>query len=86
MSLNRIFDDVKTEQIRWSFHAIEQAYQHGMSIEQVYQAILRGTVRKREADEYSDGKYTKYTIVYRRRLAVVKDSTPAFIITVGRME
>lgn len=86
MPLNRIINDVKTERVRWSFHAVEQAYRHGISIEQVYQTILRGTVRKREPDEYSDGKYTKYTIAYRRRVVVVKDSHPAFIITVGRTD
>ena len=84
MSLNRIHDDIKTRQIDWSFHAIQQMRRHGMSREQVYDTILRGTVRKVEDDEKSQGLYVKYTIDWRGRIAVVKNCEPAFIITVGR--
>ncbi len=84
MSVHRIYEDVGTRQIDWSFHAVEQMYRSGMSRNQVYEMILRGTVHKVENDEKSQGQYSKYTIGWRGCIAVVKDCVPAFIITVGR--
>jgi hypothetical protein len=84
MSLNRIYEEVKAEQVDWSRHAVEKMFQSGLSSDQVFETILRGTVRKKESDEESGGRYNKYTITWKGRLVVVKDSQPARIITVGR--
>ena len=65
-------------------HVIQRIWEEGLSVDQVLDAILTGTVRKREKDDYSKGKFTKYTIVKRRITVVVKDCKPAFIITARR--
>jgi len=59
-------------------------YESGISIDQVLDVILNGTVRKKESDERSGGKFTKYTFHKRHITVTVKDCRPAFIITANR--
>ncbi len=84
MSLDAIHQDVRTERIDWGPHVVQRLWDQGLSVDQVYDTILTGTVRKREVDERSAGRFTKYTIVKRQTVVVVKDCHPAFIITVRR--
>ncbi|MFZ5818453.1 MAG: hypothetical protein ACOYYJ_01010 [Chloroflexota bacterium] len=43
-----------------------------------------GVMRKKQADEHSEGKFTKYTLAKGRITVTVKDCRPAFIITANR--
>ncbi|MEW6687315.1 MAG: DUF4258 domain-containing protein [Candidatus Edwardsbacteria bacterium] len=51
---------------------------------QVLDTILTGTVNKKEKDDRSYGKFTKFTISKGDIVVVVKDCNPAFIITANR--
>lgn len=84
MSLDTIYRDVRTERIDWGPHVVQRMWEEGFSVDHVYDTILTGTVRKREGDERSAGRFTKYTMVKRQTVVVVKDCHPAFIITVRR--
>ncbi|MCH7732739.1 MAG: hypothetical protein IIB44_09530 [Candidatus Marinimicrobia bacterium] len=55
-----------------------------MVYQQVLDTILTGTVNKKEKDERSRGRFTKYTISKANILVVVKDCKPGFIITANR--
>ena len=84
MSIEQIRDDVRSEVITFGPHLVERMCENGISIDQVLDVILNGTVRKKETDERSGGKFTKYTIRKRRITVTVKDCRPAFIITANR--
>jgi hypothetical protein len=55
-----------------------------VSKNEICEIFQEGTVRKQEPDEETDGKYKKITLVWRNWYLVVKNTTPCFIITVGR--
>jgi hypothetical protein len=59
-------------------------WENGISVDQVLDVVLTGTVHKREKDERSRGKFTKYTISKGNIVVVVKDCRPGFIITANR--
>ncbi len=84
MSLKQIRDDIYSETVTFGPHLIERMYENGISIDQILDVILDGTVRKKEPDERSKGKFSKYTIRKRRITVTVKDCRPAFIITANR--
>jgi hypothetical protein len=84
MSIEQIREDVRGETITFGMHLVERMYQNGISIDQVLDVILNGTVRKQEPDEHSGGKYIKYTLRKGHITVTVKDCRPAFIITANR--
>ncbi len=84
MSIEQIRDDVLSEAITFGPHLIERMNQNDISIDQVLDVILTMTVRKKEPDERSRGKFTKYTIYKGRITVTVKDCRPAFIVTANR--
>lgn len=84
MSLERIRDDVNAELVTFGPHLVERMFENGISIDQVLDVILNGTVAKKESDERSGGLHNKYTIRKRRITVTVKDCSPAFIITANR--
>jgi hypothetical protein len=84
MPIEQIRDDVFFEAITFGPHLIERMNQNGISIDQVLDVILTGTIRKKELDERSRGRFTKYTIFKGRITVTVKDCRPAFIITANR--
>lgn len=84
MSIEQIRNDVKAETIEFGPHSVERMFENGISIDQVFDVILRGAVTKKEPDERSSGRYTKYMIRRRRITVTVKDCAPAFIITANR--
>ena len=84
MSIQSIYDDINFERITFGPHFIQRLWENGLSIEQILDVVLTGTVRKKERDEYSGGKFSKYTIVKGNTGVVIKDCRPAFIITVYR--
>lgn len=84
MSIQQIRDDVRFETITFGSHLVERMHQNGISIDQVLDVILTGTIRKQEPDERSGGKFTKYTIRKGRITVTVKNCRPAFIITANR--
>jgi hypothetical protein len=84
MSINQIRADVSSEAITFGPHLIERMVQNSISIDQVLDAIMTGNVAKKEPDEQSDGKFTKYTIRKGRLTVTVKDCQPAFIVTANR--
>jgi len=59
-------------------------WKNGISIDQVLDTILTGTVNKKEKDEQSKGKFLKYTISKSEIVVVVKDCKPGFIITANK--
>ena len=84
MSIEQIRADVRAERITFGPHLIERMYQNGISIDQVLDVILKGTVRKKEPDEHSNGKFTKFTLNKDMITVTVKDCRPAFVITANR--
>ncbi len=84
MSIEQIRNDVHSEKITFGPHLVERMFENGISIDQVLDVILNGTVAKKEPDERSGGKHNKYTIRRRRITVTVKDCSPAFIITANR--
>ncbi len=84
MSIEQIRNGVRSEIITFGPHLVERMCEDGISIDQVLDVILNGTVRKKEPDERSGGKFTKYTIRRGRITVTAKDCRPAFIITARR--
>ena len=84
MSLKTIYDDVRFNRITFGSHLVQRMWENGISIDQVLDTILTGTVNKKEKDERSRGKFLKYTISKGDIVVVVKDCKPGFIITVNR--
>jgi hypothetical protein len=84
MSLETIRRDVRDESVTIGAHVVQRMWEDGLSMDQVLDTILSGVVRKREKDERSEGRYTKFTMVKRNVAVVVKDCHPAFIITARR--
>ena len=62
----------------------QRMWENGISIDQVLDTIMTGIINKKEKDERSEGKFSKYTISKGNIVVVVKDSFPAFIITANR--
>ncbi len=84
MSLEQIRNDARSGAITFGPHLIERMVENGISIDQVIEVILDGVLRKKQADEHSKGKFTKYTLAKGRLTVTVKDCRPAFIITANR--
>lgn len=84
MSLKTIYNDIYLERVTFGPHLIQRMWENGISIDQVLDTILTGTINKREKDERSHGKFIKFTITKRDIVVVVKDCKPAFIITANR--
>ncbi|MEQ8171255.1 MAG: DUF4258 domain-containing protein [Candidatus Eremiobacterota bacterium] len=84
MSINTIYNDINSEEITFGPHFIQRMWENGISIDQVLDTIMTGIVNKKEKDERSEGKFSKYAISKGNIVVVVKDSLPAFIITANR--
>jgi len=84
MPIEQIRDDVRAEAITFGPHLVQRMYENGISIDQVLDVILNGTMVKKEPDERSGGKFTKYTLRRGYITVTVKDCRPAFIITANR--
>jgi hypothetical protein len=84
MSMETIYDDINSGQITFGPHLIERMWKNGISIEQVLDTILTGTVNKKEKNDRSHGKFNKFTISKGDIVVVVKDCKPGFIITANR--
>jgi hypothetical protein len=56
MSMEQIRDDVRSETITFGSHLVERMYENGISIDQVLDVILNGTVtlilRKNPQDQF----------------------------------
>ncbi len=81
MSIEQVREDVVAEVITLGPHLVEGMAENGISIDQVLDVVVNGTVRKRVPDDRSGGRFTKYTICRGRITVTVKDCHPAFIIT-----
>jgi len=84
MSLEQVRRDALSEAITLGPHLVERMYENGIAIDQVLDVILTGTVRKKQPDERSRGKFAKYTIHKGRITVTAKDCHPAFIVTANR--
>ena len=62
MSIKTIYKDIVKEQITFGPYLIQRMWENGISIAQVLDAILTGTINKKEKDESSQVKFIKYTI------------------------
>lgn len=84
MTLEDIYDDIRNGEITFGPHLVQRMWEDGISIDQVLDVILNGTVNKRKKDERSQGQFMKFTISKRGIMVVVKDCKPSFIITAKR--
>jgi len=84
MARETIHEDIISEQITFGPRLIQRMWENGISIDQVLDTILTGTVNKKERDERSHGKFSKFTISKGDVVVVVKDCNPAYIITSNR--
>ena len=84
MSIETIYEDINSKRITFGPHLIQRMWENGISIVQVLETILTGTINKKEKDERSNGKFNKFTISMANIVVVVKDCNPAFIITANR--
>jgi hypothetical protein len=84
MSIETICEDINSERITFGPHLIQRMWENGISIDQVLDTILTGTVNKKEKNKRSHGKFIKFTISKGDTVVVVKDCNPAFIITANR--
>jgi len=84
VSIETIREDVNSERITFGPHLIQRMWENSISVNQVLDTILTGTINKKEKDERSDGKFTKFTISKGGIVVVVKDCNPGFIITANR--
>ena len=84
MSIETIYEDINSERISFGPHLIQRMWENGISIDQVLDTIQTGTVNKKEKDERSHGKFSKFTISKSDIVVIVKDCNPAFIITANR--
>jgi hypothetical protein len=84
VSIERIREDVIAGAVTFGPHLVERMAENGISIDRVLDAVLNGTVRKREPDERSGGRFTRYTVGRGRITVTVKDCRPAFVITANR--
>lgn len=84
MSIKRIYEDVNSECIAFGPHLIQRMWENGISVDQVLDTILTGTINKKEKDERSRGKFKKFTISKGKITVVVKDCNPSFIVTANR--
>ena len=84
MSIQTVFDDVRSGRITFGPHLIQRMWENGISIDQVIDTILTGKINKREKDEHSYGRFTKYTLSKSNIMIVVKDCRPGFIVTANR--
>ena len=84
MSIETIRKDVNSESITFGPHLVQRMWENNVSIDEVLDTILTGIINKKEKDERSHGKFTKFTISKGNIMVVVKDCKPAFIITANR--
>lgn len=84
MSIETVYEDISSERITFGPHLIQRMWENGISIEQVLHAVLTGTVSKREKDERSHGKFSRFTVSKGDIVVAVKDCNPAFIITANK--
>lgn len=55
MPIESIHEDILAERITFGPHLIQRMWENGISIDQVLDTILTGTVNKKEVDDYSAG-------------------------------
>jgi hypothetical protein len=84
MSIETIYEDIHTERITFGPHLIQRMWESCISIDQVLDTILTGTINKKEKNERSHRKFTKFTISKGDIVVVVKDCKPGFIITANK--
>ncbi len=84
MSIHNIYEDINAGRITFGPHLNQRMWENGLSIDEVFNTILTGTINKKEKGEYSHGKFTKFTISKGGIIVVVKDCKPGFIITANR--
>ncbi len=84
MSVESVRKDFEAERFRFESHVIERSFQKGISIDQMIDVVLTGTVTKSEKDEESQGKFMKHTFKKGGTIVVVKDCDPPFVITTNR--
>lgn len=81
MSIETIYDDITSERITFGPHLIQRMWENGISINQVLDTILTGIINKKEKDERSHGKFTKFTILSAR---IVEDVLNGIVKSSGK--
>jgi len=84
LSLEYIKRELEKENLIFSIHLIEKMISQNISLDQIIEVIYDGKINKKQADEKSNNKFTKYTLTKGDISVVVKDSETPFVITAYR--
>ena len=84
MGLNEIRQGLAKGQVDFGPHLVDKMLAENIELEQVLDAVRNGTLAKKEPDERTEGRLTKYTLVKDGIGVVVKDSDVPFVITTFR--
>ena len=69
--------------ILFSDHADIEMRRRNMNRGVIFQVLSNGIINKKENDEYTDGRLTKFTLTWRTFTVTVKNSSIPFIISVS---
>ena len=84
MGLNEIRQGLENGHVDFGPHLVDKMLAENIELEQILDVIRNGTLSKKEPDERTEGKLTKYTLVKDTIGVVVKDSDVPFVITTFR--
>ncbi|MBI4180080.1 hypothetical protein HY522_11735 [bacterium] len=84
MGLNEIRRELACGQVDFGTHLVDKMIAENIELDQILDVIGNGTVMKKEPDERTEGKLTKYTLVRGGIGVVVKDSDVPFVVTAFR--
>ncbi len=83
MSLEYIRRELEKENLHFGPHLVDRMIQYNIDLDQVI-SVINGKVNKKEPDERSHRRFTKYSLTKGNVSVVVKDSEIPFVITVFR--
>jgi len=84
VSLDYIRNKLKEGLLDFGPHLVERMIQHHIDLDQVIDVIQNGILNKKESDDRSKGRFTKYTLSKGSITVVIKDSDIPFVITTFR--
>ena len=82
MQFSKIQELVSDYRFAFTEHAIEEFERRNIATEQIIRTICQGKIIKKEADEFTNGKFTKYTIEDQNLRITLKDRIPPVIISI----
>ena len=86
MGLNEIRHGLGNGQVDFGPHLVDKMLAENIELEQILDVIRNGAVTKKEPDERTEARLTKYTLLKGGIAVVVKDSDMPFVITTFRSQ